>query len=58
MSADYRIRRIGNIIKRYEKKEAANIGDLVTALDAIKAEVAIHTHLMKQMKEKKKELVE
>jgi hypothetical protein len=53
MSADYRIRRIGNIIKRYEKKEAANIGDLVTAFDAIKAEVAIH---MKQMERKKKEM--
>ena len=54
MSADYRIRRIGNIIKRYEKKEAANIGDLVTVFEAIKIEVGIHTHLMEK---KKKELI-
>ena len=55
MSADYRIRRIGNIIKRYEKKEAANIGDLATAFDAIKAEVAIYeTVRLRKKKEMKK----
>ena len=41
MSVDYRMRRIRNIIKGYDKKESANIGDLVVAFDAIKAEVAI-----------------
>ena len=33
------IRRIRNIIKRYEKKEAQNIGDLVIAFEAIKKQV-------------------
>jgi len=42
MSVDYRMRRIRNIIKGYDKKEVANIGDLVAAFDAIKAEVAIY----------------
>jgi hypothetical protein len=42
MSVDYRMRRIRNIIKRFDKKEASNIGDLVAAFDAIKAEVAIY----------------
>ena len=40
MSVDYRMRRIRNIIKRFDKKEAANIGDTVAAFDAIKVEVA------------------
>ena len=39
MSVDYRMRRIRNIIKRFDKKEASNIGDLVAAFDAIKAEL-------------------
>ena len=55
MSADYRIRRIRNIIKGYDKKEAANIGDLATAFDAIKAEVAIYeTVRLRKEKEMKK----
>lgn len=49
MSADYRIRRIRNIIKKYDRKEAANIGDLATALDAIRVEVEIYEHIKLRM---------
>ena len=42
MSADYRMRRIRNIIKKICSNQSATVGDLATALDAIKAEVDIY----------------
>lgn len=39
MSADYRMRRIRNIIKKIGSKQSATVGDLASALDAIRMEV-------------------
>ena len=53
-TVDYRMRRIRNIIKGFDKK-ASKKGDLVAAFNAIKAEVAIYeTVRLRKEKEMKK----
>ena len=39
MNYEYRIKRIRNIIKRFEEKEGSNIGDLGGAFAKIKEQV-------------------
>lgn len=41
MNHEYRIKRIRNIIKRFEEKEGGNIGDLVDAWERIKEQVEV-----------------
>ena len=41
MNHEYRIKRIRNIIKRFEEKEGSNIGDLVAAWERIKEQVEV-----------------
>tara|TARA_R100000951_G_scaffold99385_1_gene89721 strand:+ start:263 stop:385 length:123 start_codon:yes stop_codon:yes gene_type:complete len=40
MNHEYRIRRIRNIIKRFEEKEGSNIGDWSDAWERIKEQVS------------------